>query len=121
LKANYNRMPKDRVLRERMFRNMHMLCSYYFRGSTVVYINNLKARRACADATLLPPIKETFRIGSKVYERFCDHCFKTKSDGVTLKRCNGCQGYRYCSRECQRRDWWDHKMDCEQVQRIRRL
>ena len=29
-----------------------------------------------------------------------------------LKRCGKCQQVAYCSRECQRRDWPRHKIDC---------
>ncbi len=32
-----------------------------------------------------------------------------------LKRCGKCQQVAYCSRECQRRDWPRHKIDCARV------
>ena len=28
------------------------------------------------------------------------------------KKCGACQKKRYCSKECQRNDWPDHKNDC---------
>ena len=31
---------------------------------------------------------------------------------ATLKRCSGCHTNRYCSRECQRRHWAQHKSQC---------
>ncbi|KLU85500.1 hypothetical protein MAPG_04523 [Magnaporthiopsis poae ATCC 64411] len=31
---------------------------------------------------------------------------------VELSRCNGCKWAKYCSRDCQRRDWKHHKSEC---------
>lgn len=42
----------------------------------------------------------------------CANCAKTESDsGINLKRCAKCQTY-YCSRECQKADWKEHKKVC---------
>jgi hypothetical protein len=38
---------------------------------------------------------------------------------ATLKLCGGCQGVRYCSSECQRKDWkMGHKAVCQQHQKM---
>jgi hypothetical protein len=36
--------------------------------------------------------------------------------GDALLLCAGCGGVKYCSRECQRRDWKRHRKICRQVQ-----
>ncbi|KAJ7494001.1 hypothetical protein FB451DRAFT_1491593 [Mycena latifolia] len=33
-------------------------------------------------------------------------------DGVTLRKCSGCKLVSYCSSECQKKDWRDHKKLC---------
>ena len=36
------------------------------------------------------------------------------STGVELLTCTGCGIARYCSKECQRKDWrWEHKAECD--------
>lgn len=39
----------------------------------------------------------------------CKVCLKTGKD---VKRCGRCQRVYYCSRECQKSDWSEHKVDC---------
>ncbi|KAI4126246.1 MAG: hypothetical protein LQ347_005055 [Umbilicaria vellea] len=48
------------------------------------------------------------------YETGCRVCGKSKSDdgGKGLSKCARCQGVRYCSVECQRADWKEHKKVC---------
>ncbi|KJA13645.1 hypothetical protein HYPSUDRAFT_209371 [Hypholoma sublateritium FD-334 SS-4] len=43
----------------------------------------------------------------------CSTCFKAD---INLKRCEGCKAYWYCSRECQKKSWPDHKFTCEEVE-----
>jgi len=40
---------------------------------------------------------------------FCFYCEKTTSN---LKRCSRCHRVYYCSTECQRSDWSQHKVIC---------
>ena len=44
----------------------------------------------------------------------CESCGKSGSGdgGKGLSQCSRCQAVKYCSVECQRRDWKRHKMDC---------
>lgn len=42
----------------------------------------------------------------------CQNCKKSCGE---LKKCAGCFSAHYCSRECQRIDWQDHKKACVKV------
>ena len=44
----------------------------------------------------------------------CAHCAKTKS---SLKRCSKCRSVSYCSVECQRLHWLQHKSTCSAIVR----
>jgi len=37
--------------------------------------------------------------------RWCSVCHKQDSDTVTLRKCDGCKFYYYCSTECQKLQW----------------
>ena len=37
-----------------------------------------------------------------------------------LKQCTNCQGVRYCSRDCQRNDWKNHKKMCARMRTARK-
>ncbi|KDQ07503.1 hypothetical protein BOTBODRAFT_149196 [Botryobasidium botryosum FD-172 SS1] len=43
----------------------------------------------------------------------CQYCWKSKADGITLKKCAACQMEEYCSRECQKNAWPSHKARCK--------
>lgn len=45
--------------------------------------------------------------------RVCAHCNKEQGVG-TLFKCGGCMMEFYCSKECQRRKWKEHKLMCKQ-------
>jgi mitochondrial splicing suppressor protein 51 len=50
----------------------------------------------------------------------CAHCDQTTgSGGQPLKRCAKCQTTRYCSRECQKSDFKQHKKQCAGLANIR--
>jgi len=44
------------------------------------------------------------------------HCLMCEKPATS--RCSGCRGVRYCSRECQRRDWRIHKTVCASIKRV---
>ena len=46
--------------------------------------------------------------GDIISECICNRCGSTG-----IKVCSGCKKVRYCSRECQKEDWSDHKQDCK--------
>jgi MYND finger len=39
-------------------------------------------------------------------------CDKSKADGCKLKTCHGCNSVSYCSKECQKTHWPEHKKQC---------
>ncbi|KAK4675707.1 hypothetical protein QC764_511900 [Podospora pseudoanserina] len=48
----------------------------------------------------------------------CRACGKVEDEeeGVALKKCGRCLKVRYCSGECQKRDWRKHRMECEEAE-----
>jgi len=47
--------------------------------------------------------------------RTCLNCYKGSSDGVTLKVCSQCNMAYFCSAECQKVKWKDHKKVCKKI------
>ncbi|KAF7290581.1 hypothetical protein MIND_01298200 [Mycena indigotica] len=45
-------------------------------------------------------------------DKSCDSCGK-KPEGFDLKQCAKCRVARYCSRECQEKEWPTHKKKCK--------
>ena len=42
----------------------------------------------------------------------CHNCFM---ESKHLKKCKDCAGVWYCSRECQKQDWKEHKQVCSKL------
>ncbi|KAJ0395574.1 hypothetical protein P43SY_000682 [Pythium insidiosum] len=66
------------------------------------------SRRLAAGSTLL--VAPAF---AAVSTTSCNGCLVPPA-GARLQRCSGCRLARYCSRQCQRRDWTDglHALEC---------
>jgi tetratricopeptide (TPR) repeat protein len=45
--------------------------------------------------------------------RFCQDCGEKETNDKKLLRCSRCLRAFYCTKECQKRDWSDHKHDCK--------
>ena len=45
----------------------------------------------------------------------CANCNREPPKGIELKRCARCHITRYCSIDCQRKDWGFHKFACSVV------
>ncbi|KZT65995.1 hypothetical protein DAEQUDRAFT_730758 [Daedalea quercina L-15889] len=58
--------------------------------------------------------EETLRKGNTQ----CQHCFKSRLDGVRMSRCGACRVDMYCSKECQKAAWPVHKTRCKINQRV---
>ncbi|KAF7305727.1 MYND-type domain-containing protein [Mycena chlorophos] len=55
---------------------------------------------------------EIVDMGPKLPKPSRVECFVCKEPGEDLKRCGKCKMVSYCSRECQKRDWENHKVVC---------
>ena len=42
----------------------------------------------------------------------CELCGLTSENGATLLRCQQCKQVLYCSKDCQKEHWPDHKREC---------
>ena len=45
----------------------------------------------------------------------CSNCKRQPQAGVELKRCSRCQINKYCSVDCQKKDWDFHRFACSVV------
>ncbi|KAF5003026.1 hypothetical protein FDECE_10409 [Fusarium decemcellulare] len=62
------------------------------------------------DPATLPDI-----MSAKPPVEMCKYCGKQEGEnGVALKKCMRCQKARYCSGECQKKDWKKHRMECDE-------
>ncbi|GLE06253.1 hypothetical protein PINS_up015495 [Pythium insidiosum] len=53
-------------------------------------------------------------------ERGCDQCgvtqrFSAENPEGKLMKCGGCKSTQYCSRQCQKKAWKTHKVDCKRL------
>ena len=48
-------------------------------------------------------------------ENMCHACQKAAQD-TTLKKCSRCKKVKYCSKECQVKDWKNHKKHCRKIE-----
>ncbi|CAK4661259.1 hypothetical protein LEN26_011825 [Aphanomyces euteiches] len=51
---------------------------------------------------------------SRAYRMECQGCGKTPSNQKSFKSCSRCKRARYCSQECQRAHWPEHKKLCSE-------
>jgi len=54
------------------------------------------------------------KLGKNVQRRL-NKCFKCAAKDVHLKACSACKWALYCSGECQKLDWVDHKQLCKKI------
>ncbi|KAJ7461847.1 hypothetical protein B0H11DRAFT_117995 [Mycena galericulata] len=45
--------------------------------------------------------------------RTCATCYKPETKNLKFGRCAACQKTAYCSKDCQRKDWKNHKRTCQ--------
>lgn len=62
-------------------------------------------------------IKDKFVVGQiQLYELFRIQCTICEVNQDKMLKCSGCNKEYYCSRECQVKDWPNHKMRCKKGQ-----
>lgn len=49
---------------------------------------------------------------------YCSHCFNQAPVGKKLMTCSACAFARYCSKDCQKFAWKDHKPECERLKAV---
>jgi len=57
----------------------------------------------------------------RIREKFASRCETCNSASEKLQLCSGCYLARYCSRDCQRKDYPSHRNQCSFLSRIRNL
>ncbi|QUC17142.1 uncharacterized protein UV8b_01383 [Ustilaginoidea virens] len=77
-------------------------------------------RIAISPTFAVPLVEEMVGMGEGVKQlaptSTCRSCASEKAkDGGALKRCMRCQAVKYCSAECQKKDWKKHRMECEKA------
>jgi len=45
--------------------------------------------------------------------RYTPYCTACKEEATSMKKCGGCLKMKYCSANCQKKDWKRHKPECE--------
>ncbi|KAF8846769.1 hypothetical protein BDZ45DRAFT_812071 [Acephala macrosclerotiorum] len=78
------------------------------------------ARAAISPCFSVPYVEQNFQGTElkerleRIYDNKCQVCQRGKTqDGTTLLRCERCRFVKYCSKECQRMDWKEHKKGCK--------
>ena len=56
-------------------------------------------------------------------ERTCLFCMKEESSSsgptLTMKKCSACRSVSYCSADCQKKDWKEHKLACQNLKELK--
>lgn len=64
--------------------------------------------------TILTAEPFAFVLSDQHRKERCDYCFKS----VKISRCSGCQYVYYCGKNCQRKSWLIHKIECPNIKKI---
>ncbi|KAJ7634714.1 hypothetical protein FB45DRAFT_1025645 [Roridomyces roridus] len=59
----------------------------------------------------MPPDPLSAELGTNRYT--CVACYKPEPKGQKFLKCGACRKTAYCSKECQREDWKNHKKVCQ--------
>lgn len=76
-------------------------------GSTIIFGGNNRKINVATNLALLLRTNNAL-----TFDRYCKFCNKTESEISKLLRCSRCRSVRYCNTDCQRKDWQNHKDNC---------
>ena len=82
-------------------------------------INVQRAYPACRELVCNQRLREynSSQTGSEKYlMAMCENCGKHEHGDVKHMKCSRCKLRYYCSRECQKQDWPNHKQMCKKVE-----
>ncbi|KAK4174694.1 hypothetical protein QBC36DRAFT_302619 [Triangularia setosa] len=87
------------------------------RYSTRVAISPVYASQLVEDI-IDPELARGLAGGTEKRPETCRACGKAEDEEerVVLKKCSRCLKVKYCSGECQKRDWRKHRMECEEAE-----
>ena len=92
------RTSPDHTIQNHALRCVHVMSSVGIRiGISVLYRENVESRRS----------KQVWM------HRQCEGCQKRETIFGEFMMCAGCRKVRYCSKDCQVRDWKYHRMSCQ--------
>ncbi|CAM4648661.1 unnamed protein product [Leuciscus chuanchicus] len=78
--------------------------------------NGLRALRGIKPGEVIHSCEAfAFCIAKDFLKTTCQSCLKR---GQSLSRCSQCKTARYCSIQCQKQAWLDHKRECKCLQRL---
>ncbi|XP_068673902.1 histone-lysine N-methyltransferase SMYD3-like [Montipora foliosa] len=64
---------------------------------------------------VLQSTPSVFVLGSNMRSHCCDFCFAKRDE---IQRCSKCKFARYCNRECQKKAWKEHNIECERIREV---
>ena len=73
----------------------------------------LKSLKPAED--ILHSTPSVFVLSNNMRGYCCDFCFAKRDD---IQRCSRCKFFRYCDRECQKKAWKEHKIECERIRQV---
>ena len=91
---------------------------YFFTPQVLRFAKSINQRIADRAAKHIPTpaagkVAHTKVVDGQFIERRCAACGVWQLDtDRKLERCSGCMRVYYCGRECQKKDWKEHKKDC---------
>jgi len=77
-----------------------------YRGPSPLQRSHI-ALQKCVEEVSLPPQQQ-----ANITLKQCNGCKKQETQQNQFQRCGKCKKVYYCSKECQRRDWPNHKKTC---------
>ena len=73
-----------------------------------------KSMAVLPGAGMMSQVAELIKEKARKNTRLCGHCSKAEPAGVKFNSCGKCRVVRYCSRDCQVKDWKaGHKRKCK--------